>query len=128
MKQKITQFEFNDYGVCTNPNVIFHTCSKDKNKPYKGACFRIKTCQLNGYWYYGCGGDSNKGDFFGFGTPCSANRSDKKFLTEQAAIQAATEDIERTMKRNHAELPNDFWTALRNVVKKQPVQLELFEW
>lgn len=128
MKQITNKYEFNDCGVCMNPNIIFRTCSKREKTPYNGANFTIKTCQVNGYWYYGCGADSNKGNYFGFGFPCSASKRDRKFTTEEEAIYAAAEEIKKVMNKNHAEVPNDFWKMLDDLTKKHPVQLELFKW
>lgn len=83
-------FEFNEYGVCTNPNI--------KREEVAYTFFQIETAQTSSRsWVYGymcnllgCG----------CGSPCIDAPCLRSYPTEQAAIHAACADIRRYMERN----------------------------
>ena len=84
------KFDYNEYGVCTNPNII--------RREVADTFFQIETALTSEVrWVYGyqcnllgCG----------CGHPCVDAPCLPSYPTEQAAIHAACADIHRYMERN----------------------------
>lgn len=83
-----TLFEFNEFGVCVNPEKIFFTMKK-------GALawdyVEIRIAKRNDEWYYGA-------SYGGGGSPCSKGCID--FKTKEDVILSAYKDVkERLLKQ-----------------------------
>lgn len=117
------EFEFNDVGVCLNPNIYSHT----KND----LTITIKTCFYDGTWRSG-------GGFFSPNEGCSGSPSngdyEKKFDTEEEAYNKQF-DVMQNMYNNGILRDNDklrkSFQYLLNTMKEidfpKEVQLKLFD-
>lgn len=123
-------FEFNDIGVCLNPNKIFKTTSKDKRYPYTDAYFTIETAMVNGKWVFGR--DYNLSTYGS--AYAAAKYLNNTYPTEKSAIRAACMEIKEGIARHvlwaHSNKMTSQETKLVKLVDEVlnpvPIQLSLF--
>lgn len=123
----MTQFIFNEYGVCTNPNKI----SRVITKPYWFS-FSITTAKTSGgYWIYGCSVSLNNG--YGFGKPCSLEQHTIFFDDEPSAKYAAYITIKNYMLKHktgssssEADTTVRLWEPSMMDIIRESIQPKLF--
>lgn len=116
-------FDFNEFGICMNPNVQSFVSGK-----YRAM---IETAPIDGRWYYGCMLDTPTS---GFGSGVCKQGPD--FATESEALAAVAkksiewfdEDTEWHKKAGKKRIvPQFIYDELKKLLHPQPVQLCLFD-
>ena len=112
------QFDFNDVGVCMNPNT-----QSIASGNYRAT---IKTALIDNKWY--CGIDtSTPVSGWGYGV---SESSKEKFDTEQDAIayiaQRASEWFQHELKQG-MKVPQFIFDELKALSRPRPIQLSLFD-
>lgn len=124
------KFEFNENGVCVNPNIIFCTTANNKNNTYSSPHFSISTAEVDGGWIYGR--DYN---LINSGGGYAASKDfGEKYPTEKEAVKAAAEDIKEHImdyvKWKGAKEPSYLESKLiglaDDIIHPKPVELNLF--
>lgn len=117
-------FDFNEYGVCTNPNVQSFASGR-----YKAM---IETALNNGKWFYGVWLDTPTSGWVNGVSNCNSEASD----TEEQAISKAAKkaidwfnhDVEWHRKAGQKRsVPQFIYDELKKLLHPQPIQLSLFD-
>jgi len=117
-------FDFNEFGICMNPNVQSFVSGK-----YRAM---IETAPIDGRWYYGCMLDTPTS---GSGSGVSKDHTGG-FDTEELALAAVAkksiewfdEDTEWHKKAGKKRIvPQFIYDELKKLLHPQPIQLSLFD-
>lgn len=111
------QFDFNDCGVCMNPNVTSYVSGKTK-------CM-LETCYTKRGW---SGSWSIMGNTWGTACPCTAEHYDKFFKTEAECIAYVAKKSLDILSQHLTEKEMKFFNKeLKVLIKPHPIQLSLFD-
>lgn len=116
------EFEFNDVGVCVNPNIL-------EREVGRGGSFYVRTALTDKGWVYGSGVSLPDR---GYSTPCW--KSDITFKHERDAIKAGLEKVVRyadsqkycSSSVKKAAIAVTF-EAKREIYKHSYIELNLFD-